>query len=77
MVLSPTCTKPVLNAVFLDKNVDERCTLFFDSMKSRIANLESEQSSSKNSVKILENTVAQNNSTVNYYTETLDSFTLE
>lgn len=77
MVLSPTCTKPVLNAVFLDKNVDEKCTLFFDSMKSRIANLESEQSSSKNSVKILENTVAQNNSTVNYYTETLDSFTLE
>lgn len=66
-----------MNAVFLDKNADERCTLFFDSMKSRIANLESEQSSSKNSVKILENTVAQNNSTVNYYTETLDSFTLE
>ena len=33
--------KPTLNAVFLDKDIDERCKIFLDSMEARIANLES------------------------------------
>ena len=39
----PACTKPELNAVFLDKDVDELCKIFLDSMKARTDNLESKQ----------------------------------
>ena len=49
----PACTKPELNAVFLDKDVDELCKIFLDSMKARTDNLESKQFSTKNSVKFL------------------------
>ena len=47
----PTCRNPAFNAVFLDEDINERCKILFDSMKARIANLESEQSSTKKSVK--------------------------
>ena len=42
-------------------------------MEARVASLESKQFSNKNSVKILENTVEQNNSAVMYCMETLDN----
>ena len=42
-------------------------------MEARIASLESKQLSNKNSVKILENTVEQNNSAVMYCMEILDN----
>ena len=61
-----------LNAVFLDEDIDERCTIFLESMEARIANLENEQFSTKNSVKILEDTLEQNNSAVTRCMETLD-----
>ena len=41
-------------------------------MEARIANLENEQFSTKNSVKILEDTLEQNNSAVTRCMETLD-----
>ena len=53
----PTCAKPALNAVFLDKDIDERYKTFLDSIEAKTANLESEQFSTKNSVKILEDTL--------------------
>ena len=43
-----------LNAIFLDKDMDERCKIFLDSMEAKIANLESEQFSTNNSLKVLE-----------------------
>ena len=61
-----------LNAVFLDEDIDERCTIFLESIEARIANLENEQFSTKNSVKILEDTLEQNNSAVTRCMETLD-----
>ena len=61
-----------LNAVFLDEDIDERCTIFLESIEARIANLENEQFSTKNSVKILEDTLEQNNSAVTCCMETLD-----
>ena len=61
-----------LNAVFLDEDIDERCTIFLESMEARIANLENEQFSTRNSVKILEDTLEQNNSAVTRCMETLD-----
>ena len=61
-----------LNAVFLDEDIDERCTIFLESIEARIANLENEQFSTKNSVKILEDTLEQNNSAVTRCVETLD-----
>ena len=61
-----------MNAVFLDEDIDERCTIFLESMEARIANLENEQFSTKNSVKILEDTLEQNNSAVTRCMETLD-----
>ena len=69
----PTCTKPTLNAVFLDKDMDERCKVFLDSIKARITNLESEQFSTKNFVKVLEDTLEKNNLAVTCYIEMLDS----
>ena len=45
-------------------------------MKTRIANLESEQFSTKNSVKILEGTLEQKNSAVTHCMETLDSLNI-
>ena len=61
-----------MNAVFLDEDIDERCTIFLESIEARIANLENEQFSTKNSVKILEDTLEQNNSAVTRCVETLD-----
>ena len=59
-----------------DKDIDERCKIFLDSMEARIASLESEQFSTKNSFKILEHILEQNNSAVIHwipqnYAETL------
>ena len=48
-----------LNAIFLDKDLDERCKIFLDSMDAKIANLESEQFSTNNSLKVLENILEQ------------------
>ena len=54
----------VIQRSIFDKDIDERCKTFLDSMEARITNLESEQFSTKNSVKILEHTLEQNNSAV-------------
>ena len=48
-----------LNAIFLDKDMDERCKIFLDSMEAKIANLESEQFSTNNSLKVLEDILEQ------------------
>ena len=48
-----------LNAIFLDKDLDERCKIFLDSMDAKNANLESEQFSTNNSLKVLENILEQ------------------
>ena len=65
-----------MNAEFLDKDIDERCKIFLDSMEARIAHhksMASEQFSTKNFVKILEDTLEQNNSAVTRRIEALDS----
>ena len=69
----PTCAKPAFNAVFLDTDIVERCKIFLNSIEARISNLESEQFSTKNTDKIFEDTVEQNNSAVTHCMETLDS----
>ena len=69
----PLVQKHPLNAVFLDKDIDQRCKTFPDNMEARIANLESEQLSTNNSVKIPEDTLERNNSAVTRCMERLDS----
>ena len=69
----PTCAKPALNAVFLDKDIDKRRNIFLDSMEAGIADVKSEQFSTNNSINILEDTLEQNNSAVTHCMETLNS----
>ena len=68
-----TSTKSPLNAVFIDKDIDERYKTCLDSMEERFANLESEQFGTKNSVKILEDTLKRNNSAVTRCMDMVDS----
>ena len=49
----PSCRNSAFNAVFLDKDIDETCKIFFDNMKARISNFESKQFSTKKIVKFL------------------------
>ena len=36
----PICAKPALNAVFVEKDIEERCQIFLESMESRLLDVE-------------------------------------
>ena len=53
----PGCTKPALHAVFVEKDVEERCQIFFETIEKRIKKIEEDHTSIFSSLE----TVMKNN----------------
>ena len=53
----PNCAKPALNAVFDEKDIEERCTIFLESISKRVAVLEENIQTNSSNHKALETSI--------------------
>ena len=57
----PSCTKPALHAVFVEKDIEERCQLFFETVEKRIKKIEEGNTSIFSSLEtVMKNTEDRN-----------------
>ena len=57
----PSCTKPALHAVFVEKDIEERCQIFFETVEKRIKKIEEDNTSIFSSLEtIMKNTEDRN-----------------
>ena len=58
----PNCTKPALNAVIVEKDIEERCAIFLlESISNRVAVLEENSQAHLSNLKALETSIEHNN----------------
>ena len=59
------CSKPALNAVFVEKDIEERCTIFLESISKRVTVLEENSQANSSNLKALETSIELNNLNIN------------
>ena len=69
----PDCTKPALNAIFLDKDIDERCQSYLATVEPRLQNIENSNKLVLDKIKTRISTTALNDFAEKNNTR-LDSF---
>ena len=61
----PNCTKPALNIVFVEKDIEERCAVFLESISERVTVLEENSQAHSSNLKALETSIERNNLNIN------------
>ena len=61
----PNCTKAALNAVFVEKDIDERCYIFLESISKWVRVLEENSQANSSNLKALETSIERNNLNIN------------
>ena len=61
----PNRNKPALNAVFVEKDIEERCAIFLESISKRVTVLEENSQAHSSNLKALENSIEHNNFNIN------------
>ena len=57
----PNCTKAALNAVFVEKDTEEKCSIFLESISKRVRVLEENSQANSSNLKALETSIERNN----------------
>ena len=61
----PNCAKPALNAVFVEKDIKEKCAIFLESISKRVTVSEENSQANSNNFKNLETSIQRNNLNIN------------
>ena len=69
----PICAKPTLNAVFVEKDIEERCAIFLESISKRVTVLEENSQDSSSNLKALETSIERNNLNINSCLSSLEN----
>ena len=63
----PNCAKRVLNAVFVKKDIEERCAIFLESISKKVTVLEENSQAHSSNLNSLETSIERNNLNINSY----------
>ena len=61
----PNCAKPALNAVFVKKDIEERCAIFLESISKRVTVLEENSQAHSSNLNSLETSIERNYLNIN------------
>ena len=61
----PNCTKAALNAVFVEKDIEERCSIFLESISKRVRVLDENSQANSSNLKALETSIERNDLNIN------------